>query len=147
MTHQYKGYKSNGKIVVEGSYDVNIWYSYDNNSKTSVVTKKEEYSEVVNVRKRNDDTTAEDTSIIVRSLKQPACSGVEIKNDDIHFTVEKELGIEIIGDAKMKISVEEDEEPWEILDDEVSDDTLKEIDNQVEEKFINDEGTVTDLNN
>ena len=127
------------KIVIEGSYDVNIWYSYDNNSKTSVVTKREEYSESVSVRRRNDEIDTEDTSIIVRSLKQPSCNGVEIKDNDIYFTVEKELGIEIIGETKMKISVEDDEEPWEVIEDEVSDDTLKEIDDQVEEKFISEE--------
>ena len=134
INHQYKGYQSNGKIVIEGSYDVNIWYSYDNNSKTSVVTKREEYSESVSVRRRNDEIDTEDTSIIVRSLKQPSCNGVEIKDN-----VEKELGIEIIGETKMKISVEDDEEPWEVIEDEVSDDTLKEIDDQVEEKFISEE--------
>ena len=139
INHQYKGYQSNGKIVIEGSYDVNIWYSYDNNSKTSVVTKREEYSESVSVRRRNDEIDTEDTSIIVRSLKQPSCNGVEIKDNDIYFTVEKELGIEIIGETKMKISVEDDEEPWEVIEDEVSDDTLKEIDDQVEEKFISEE--------
>ncbi len=138
INHQYRGFQSNGKIVIEGSYDVNIWYSYDNNSKTSVVTKKEEYSEAVNLTRRNDSNITDDTSIIVRGLKQPTCSGVEIQDGNINYTVEKELGIEIIGETKMKISVEDDEEPWEIIDDEVDDNTLKEIDEQVEEKFIED---------
>ena len=136
MTHQYKGFKSNGKIVIEGSYDVNIWYSYDDNSKTGVVTKKLEYSEIVSVRKRTDTNSSDDTSIIVRSLKQPTCTNVDIKDNEIYFTVEKELGIEIIGDTKMKIAVEDDEEPWEVIDDEVNENTLKEIDEQVDEKFI-----------
>ncbi len=136
INHQYKGFKSNGKIVIEGSYDVNIWYSYDDNSKTGVVTKKLEYSEIVSVRKRTDTNSSDDTSIIVRSLKQPTCTNVDIKDNEIYFTVEKELGIEIIGDTKMKIAVEDDEEPWEVIDDEVNENTLKEIDEQVDEKFI-----------
>ena len=136
INHKYKGYQSNGKTVVDGSFDVNIWYSYDNNSKTGVVTKKEEYSETVTVKHKNDEGMTDDTSIIVRSLKQPTCSSVEIKDNEIYFTVEKELGIEIIGDSKMKIAVEDDEEPWEVIEDEVSDKTIEEIDNQVDEEFL-----------
>ena len=136
INHQYKGYETNGKIVIDGSYDVNIWYSYDNNSKTSVVTKKQEYSETVTVKKREDSNLSSDNSIIVRSLKQPTCSDVKINNGEIAFTIEKELGIEIIGETKMKISIEDDEEPWDIIEDELDDKIEKEIDDNVEEDFI-----------
>ena len=30
INHKFKGYKSGDKVGVSGSYDVNIWYSYDN---------------------------------------------------------------------------------------------------------------------
>ena len=138
INHQFKGYETNGKIVIDGSYDVNIWYSYDNNSKTSVVTKKQEYSEIVSVRKREDSNLSSNNSIIVRSLKQPSCSNVNINDGKIDYTIEKELGIEIIGETKMKISIEEDEEPWDIIDDddEVNEQIEQEIDDNVEEKFI-----------
>ena len=45
ITHKFKGYKTNEKIGVSGSYDVNIWYSYDNDSKTTVVNKNILYKE------------------------------------------------------------------------------------------------------
>lgn len=136
INHQFKGYETNGKIAIDGSYDVNIWYSYDNNSKTSVVTKKQEYSEIVNVKKRENANLSSNHSIIVRSLKQPTCSNVTINNGEIDYTIEKELGIEIIGETKMKIAIEEDEEPWDIIEDEVDEKIEKEIDDNVEEKFI-----------
>ena len=136
INHQFKGYESNGKITIEGSYDVNIWYSYDNNSKTSVVTKKQDYSEVVSVRKKENANLSSDNSIIVRSLKQPTCTNVNIVDGNIEYTIEKELGIEIIGETKMKISIEDDEEPWDIIEDEMDEKVEKEIDDNVEEKFI-----------
>jgi len=40
INHKFKGYKSGDKIGVDGSYDVNIWYSYEGDSKTTVVNKK-----------------------------------------------------------------------------------------------------------
>lgn len=36
----------------------------------------------------------------------------------------------------MKIAIEEDEEPWDVVDDEVTDEDLNEIDNNVNEDYI-----------
>jgi len=136
INHKFKGYKSGEKIGVDGSYDVNIWYSYDNDSKTTVLNEKIEYNDTFNVKiKHNADLTS-DTDIIVRTLKQPTCSKVEINGNTINFDIEKELGVEIVGEAKMKISIEEEEEPWDELNDDVDDEILKEIDEKVEEDYI-----------
>ena len=43
INHKFNGYKTGEKIGVNGSYDVNIWYSYDNDSKTTVVNKNISY--------------------------------------------------------------------------------------------------------
>ena len=137
INHKFKGYKSKEQIGVDGSYDVNIWYSYENDSKTTVINKNIKYNELFNVKvKQNADLTG-DTDIIVRALKQPTCSKVNIEEDGkISFDIEKELGVEIVGETKMKIAIEEDEEPWEDLDNEVTDEIEKEIDENVKEDFV-----------
>lgn len=137
INHKFKGYKSGDKIGVDGSYDVNIWYSYDNDSKTTVINKKVEYNDLFNVKTKESADLSGDTDIIVRTLKQPTCSKVEIVDDgNIEFVIEKELGVEIVGETKMKIAIEEDEEPWDVVDDEATDDVLEEIDNNVNEDYI-----------
>ncbi len=135
MTHKFKGYKTGEKVGVDGTYDVNIWYSYDNDSKTTVVNKKVDYNDLFNVKVKETADLSGDTDIIVRTLKQPTCSKVEITDDGITFDIEKELGVEIVGETKMKISIEEDEEPWEEIDDELTEDMEKEID-KVDENYI-----------
>lgn len=137
INNNFKGYKTGEQIGVDGSFDVNIWYSYENDSKTTVINKNIKYNELFNVKvKQNADLTG-DTDIIVRALKQPTCSKVNIEDDGkITFDIEKELGVEIVGETKMKIAIEEDEEPWEDLDEEVTEDIEKEIDENVNEKFI-----------
>ena len=133
INHKFKGYKSGDMIGVDGSFDVNIWYSYDNDSKTLVATKNITYNDLFNLSVNSDDT---DNEIIVRALNQPTCSNVSIKDNKIDFDIEKELGVEIVGDKKLKISVEDDEEPWQILDDEVDDNTLNDIDQNVDENYL-----------
>ena len=50
INHNFNGVRSNDKIVITGSYDVNIWYSYENDSKTTVINKQITYNDVFNVR-------------------------------------------------------------------------------------------------
>ena len=137
INNKFKGYKTGEQIGVDGSYDVNIWYSYEDDSKTTVINKQIKYNELFNVKvKQNVDLTG-DTDIIVRALKQPTCTKVNIEDDGkITFDIEKELGVEIVGETKMKIAIEEDEEPWEDLDNEVTDELEKEIDKNIKEEFI-----------
>ena len=135
INHKFKGYKTNEKIGVSGSYDVNIWYSYDNDSKTTVVNKNISYDDTFNVKLRENADLSSDTDIIVRTLKQPNCSGVNINGKDIIFDIEKELGVEVVGETKVKIAIEEDEDPWDIIDDELSSKDIEEI-NNINDDFI-----------
>lgn len=130
INHNFTGIKSSNDIVIDGSYDVNIWYSYDNDTKTDVIRETNHYKEIVHMRDREDDSE----EIIVRSLKQPNCIKVDIDNNKINYVIEKELGIELVSDVKVKIDVSDDEDPWdEIVDENNTDD----IDN-VTEEFLNE---------
>ena len=134
INHEFKGRVEGEKVVIDGKYDVNIWYSYDNDTKTSVATKNIPYTESVNIKTKNG-TLLEGSDIIVRALKQPGCSNVNIKDDVIDFDIEKELGIEVVNDAKVKIAIEDDEEPWDTIEDD-EEEIEKKIDEEVKEDFI-----------
>ena len=138
INHKFSGSEENGKIVINGSFDVNLWYSYDNNTKTSVITKNIPYKEVVTVsQKETTDSSKKD--IIVRSLKQPSCVSAKEDGSSINIEIEKELGVEIVGDTKVKVAIEEDEEPWDDLPEEVTEDTEKEIEKNIDPDYIKEE--------
>ena len=138
INHKFTGSEVNGKIEIEGSFDVNLWYSYENDTKTSVITKNITYKEVVSVNQRQT-TDSSTKDIIVRSLKQPSCLSAKEKDSTIVIEIEKELGVEIVGDTKVKIAIEEDEEPWDEIPEEVTDDVLNEIDDNVDPNYIKEE--------
>lgn len=138
INHKFSGSEENGKIVINGSFDVNLWYSYDNNTKTSVITKNIPYKEVVTVsQKETTDSSKKD--IIVRSLKQPSCVSAKEDGNSINIEIEKELGVEIVGDTKVKVAIEEDEEPWDELPEEVTEETEKEIEENIDPDYIKEE--------
>ena len=109
INHKFKGYKSGDKIGVDGSYDVNIWYSYDNDSKTTVINKKVEYNDLFNVKVKENADLSGDTDIIVRTLKQPNCSKVNIQ------------------------------EPWDEIDDDVTEEIEQEIDSSIQEEYLDNQ--------
>ena len=73
-------------------------------------------------------------------MKQPTVIQADISNGNILYTIEKELGIELVGNTKVKIAVDEEEDEWEILDsdgDGIPDNIDTAIDNEVVEDFLN----------
>lgn len=136
INHTFRGYKNKDRIEIDGSYDVNIWYSCEDDTKTEVVRDSNTYKEIVNI-KRKEDSDITNEEIIVRSLKQPSCIKAEIVDGKIVYTIEKELGIELVGDTKVKIAYDEEEDPWDdLVDDNDFDVASKQIDEEVKENYL-----------
>ena len=105
-----------------------------------VKNKKVEYNDLFNVKIKDSADLSDNPDIIVRTLKQPTVTKVNIKDDgSIDFNIEKELGVEIVGEKKMKIAVEDDEEPWDVIEDDVEESDLKQIDEEVNTNYIEEE--------
>ena len=135
INNRFNGKLDNYDAIVTGSFDINIWYSIDNNTKTNVVSDTINYKEIVNIKSKLD-VDLNDAEIIVKTLKQPECSNVNINGNKIEFEIEKELGIEVVGDTKVKILTEEDEDSWISFDDKLDENVSKTIDEEVKDTFI-----------
>lgn len=134
INHNFSAKEVNEKIVINGSFDANIWYSYDNDTKTTVTTKNITYTEEESLTVEQKGIVNKD--IIIRSLKQPTCISAKEEGNIINVEIEKELGIEIIGDTKVKISSVEEEETWDNLDDKETEEVGK-----INTNYINKEIT------
>lgn len=130
INHQFSGTNMNNAIYVNGSFDVNVWYSYDNDSKTAVSTKKFTYNDNLKMDINQEATT--NPEVIVKSLKQPTVTDVKIESGLVNLTIDKELGVEIVGDTKIKVPVSLDFDDYVDLDASTKDD---EIDN-VQEDYL-----------
>lgn len=123
INHTFNGTNLGNKVLVNGNFDVNVWYSYDNDSKTAVSTQKFSYTDTM---KMNVDEASGSNEVIVKSIQQPTVSDVSIKDGIVNLNITKELGIEIVGDTKIKVPVEElDDDYIELTDDE---DTIQSVD-------------------
>ena len=139
INHQFSGIKQNNQIIINGSYDINIWYSYDNDTKTDVVKATHTYTEIVKMK--DVDTEYDNTSIIVRSLTDPKCVDVKINDNTILYQVDLELGIELVGDVKVKVEVDDNLDEYDLIEEEnkETDDVLEKIDEEVHEDYLDKE--------
>lgn len=118
INHTFNGTINNNHVTINGSYDVNVWYSYDSDHKTAVSQKTYTYVDEMNINLKNNDVISNNPEIIVRSLKQPTVNEVNIKGTNIYLTVEKELGVEVVGETKIKVPTEDDSDEYEEIIDE-----------------------------
>lgn len=132
INHEFNGRNNNGAVNVNGSFDVNVWYSYDNNTKTNVIIKNFSYQDPMKVRLKENSKINNNTEIIVRSLNQPSVSDVSVDSGIIKLTVDKQMGVEVIGDTMVRVSVEDEMDDYEEIEDdeeikdiEITDDYLK----------------------
>jgi len=124
INHNLKGTNNNGRVLIRGSFDVNIWYSYENNTKTNVINRSITYEEIVNVKLKEESTLTDNSEIIIRSLKNPTCTDVNVSEGNIEYVIEKELGIEIIGDTKVKVAIEDSYDDYDIIEEELDADKV-----------------------
>lgn len=142
INHNFNGIKSDDFVLVRGEFDINVWYSYDEDTKTTVFTQKYMYEEKMKVSLKEETKLTNDSEIIVRSLKQPTVNDVKLKDKTINLIIEKELGIEIIGDTKVRISVEDEFDDYEVIEDseEVSSAMIADaIEKDVDEDYLNED--------
>ncbi len=117
INHTFEGSNANGVVLVNGTFDVNVWYSYNNDTKTAVTTKKFSYTDKLHVNLKDGAKLNDSSEIIVRSLNQPTVTEVKINNGEVNLSVEKELGVEIVGNTMIKVSVEDDADDYEVIED------------------------------
>lgn len=139
INHEFKGINSDGKVIINGSYDVNVWYSYENDHKTAVSLKKYNYSDTLSIPLKNGFILSSKDEIIVNALKQPTVVDVDIRDGKVMLKIDKEMGVEIIGDTIVKVAVEDsfddyveifdtpEEKELDINIDELDDNFIKDV--------------------
>lgn len=125
INHTYEAKKLGKKVEVHGYYDINVWHSYNDNTKTEVVTERVEYCDVIKLKYRDPDCF-DDHDVIAKVLQQPNCCEAVISpnGNKIIVHVEREFLVEVIGETKVCVEVhpghhKDDDDDWGLdIDDE-----------------------------
>ena len=106
INHKYEARKVGRTVEIIGSFDVNVWYSHHDNSKTSVATEKVDYKDVIKLKYRDPDCL-DDRQISARVIQQPNCIEAVItkKGNKILVSTEREIAVDVIGETKVCVEV------------------------------------------
>ena len=135
INHTFEGRGQNGVVYITGGFDVNVWYSYNNDTKTAVATEHFTYEDKMNIKLKDGAVLNDASEIIVRSLTQPTVTDVSTEQGIVQLSIEKELGVEIVGNTMIKVSVEEDEDDYEVIEDEPLEEDVEVI-NEIDENYL-----------
>lgn len=107
INNQYEAQKSGDNVEVIGTCDINIWYSYDKNTKTDVAKETVSYVDVVPLSfldKKHRGSTAEVTAV---ATQEPNCIEATVSSggDGVVIRVEREFRVEMIAETKVCVVV------------------------------------------
>ncbi|WP_163536865.1 outer spore coat protein CotE [Gracilibacillus sp. YIM 98692] len=119
-------------VEIRGSYDVNVWYAYNDNTKTEVVTERVEYTDHIKLTIRDKHHFGEDCEVLAKVIQQPNCleCNIEKHGQKIKVDAEREFLVEVLGETKVIVKVDPsgkvyNDDDWDL---EITDDELDSID-------------------
>ena len=105
--HQYRGVIKQ-QPVIEGSFDLHIWYSHLNDS--FLLKQKVTYCDEIDLSIKNHETNQKD-EVVVESLYLPRCIHAKLENKTVHLEIEKQMSLKIIGDTTIIVESKNEETP------------------------------------
>jgi len=107
INHQYEAAKSGDGVEVIGTYDINIWYSYDNNTKTDVAKEAVSYVDLVPLSYLDPEHRKNTEEVSASATQEPNCveASVSSSGDYVIIRVEREYQVEMIAETKVCVAV------------------------------------------
>lgn len=135
INHKYEADKKGDAVEVRGKYDINVWYSHQNNTKTEVATETVTYTDVVPLVVRDENVLSDDVEVIARATQQPNTLEATISpnGSSVVVQVEREFMVEVIGETKIHVAVHPngiiaDLDEVQLTENDLSDEEFEDID-------------------
>jgi len=92
-------------VRVSGTFDINVWYAYNDDQATDVAKETVKFTEVISIRELSDNILGHVDARAVL-VKSPKCHKTIItENNQVQVDVELGIYAEIIGETKVYVQV------------------------------------------
>lgn len=107
INHTFATDKVGDAVEVSGAYDINVWYSFNNNTKTEVVTETVSYVDHVPLAIVDKNCLDSGLEVNGKATQQPTACEATISNSgsSVLVQVEREFLVEVIGETKVCVMV------------------------------------------
>ena len=89
----------------------------------------------MNIKLKDGAVLNDASEIIVRSLTQPTVTDVKVEQGVVNLSIEKELGVEIVGNTMIKVSVEDEEDDYEVIED-TKEEEIDQVIDEIDENYL-----------
>lgn len=114
INHKYKAIKSGDYVEIVGSFDLNVWYACEKNTKTEVANQTVSYVDQVPLSFLDGNMQDDDVQVLVTPTLEPNCIDAYLAPNGNYFVVEveREFLVEVIGETKLSVLVCATEDDW-----------------------------------
>lgn len=130
INHEFEATRNNDLVDINGEFEVNIWYSTEENSRTDVLREKVAYKKDIKVKRIVNEYLENSDDVLAKILKHPTVTNAKIIDNEIKLDIDLEILAEVIGETKMQVTVF-----TPIVNE---DDDIDDLDIEVNEDFLND---------
>ena len=113
INHEFEATKLNNTVKLDGEFEINIWYSTNNNTRTDIIRETISYKKDIETRTIVKDYLENSDDILARIIQHPTVTNAKILDEFIEVDITFEIVAEIIGETKMKVTVFKEVENWE----------------------------------
>lgn len=108
INHKYEVYLLDQKTLVKGSYEAFLWYGHDNDSNCNLLKHTFEFDDEIpfNFTLEKSNLTSKN-DLLVYELLTPNCIKMTYNDLDLNIEIEREYEVDIIGETKIKIKVDD----------------------------------------
>ena len=117
INHTHQAKKVGKYVEVTGKFDINVWYSHNDHSKTSVFTETIPYKDRIRLHYRDEPTSGmKRLSSMLFNIQIVQKQLFQSVGKSSLFAVERELVAEVVGETKVCVSVHPHtfEEEWPV---------------------------------
>lgn len=128
INHEFEASKINEVVKLDGEFEINIWFSTNNNTKTDIIREVISYKKEITTKTVVKDYLENTDDILARIIQHPTVTNAKITDDTVQVDITFEIIAEIIGETKMKVTVFKEVETWE--------EEIETIDMDINENFL-----------
>ena len=108
INHLHKVYINNQKVYIKGSYEAHLWYGYDDDSKSDLLTKIIEFNDEIPFNFTLEKSILSEKNELIDYVNTPpSCTKMIFEDNKLLITIESVYDVDIIGETKIKIKVDD----------------------------------------
>ena len=120
INHKFDTNQSGKNIELSGTYDIQIWYAYDDDKKTNVFYKTVPFRGTFMVSWKKIKTLDDETKQKVHVIKYPTATGMNQKGEhEVEIVIESVYFVDVFQDSILTINTLEEDKDDEIIDEEI----------------------------